>query len=475
MISALTAALIRLRTGVPGQRLPPAASGAVIRAAGLATQILVLILMGRLLSKDVFGDAILVFTIYRLLSYAVGSGLGSLLLYHVARRVDDTALDLRLNRSITLAAWLIAGAISIICFGLSQVIARLFDKPGMETWLMHMAPLILFGALLQVTASSLDARNKVTRSICVTELAPNLLRLVGMGGVSFLDLPQIAVAWVFWVAVALPWLFDAARLFHPTSGMERLRMKDARYASWLAVYPLLGMQLQGIDMLIAGLLFSSAGVAEYAIASRLATLYPFLQQMVVRVFTPRSGALFQRNDIETINRELTKLRRLSLISTASMAASILIGAPLIILSMGNYLESLILLVILAIPPLVRSNFAGIEVVLKMRGNGQTLAMIAAATLLIMVVGAWTMHPVFGSYAIPISMFMSAIFINPLVSWRIGLGGIRIADWKPIPLIAVASVTLIGLTWLFPPTTAAVLGGLCMAVVAVIASVRPHSK
>lgn len=463
--SVLRTSLIRLWTRLVPQSIPPAMLGAVIRAAGLGTQLLVLILMGRLLPKSTFGDAILVFTIYRLISYGIGSGLGSLIIYHVARRIDDVPLDVRLTRTVTLAATVVAGAATLMCILFSQPIAALFDKPDMAPWLVHMAPMVLFGALLQVTASSLDARALVSRSIVLTELTPNLLRLAGMAAVVWMGLPQTAIAWVFWIAAAVPWLLDSLRLLSPlVKGMEGLTLSDMRYAFWLAVYPLLGMQLQGIDMLIVGALFSSALVADYSIASRLATLFPFLQQMVVRVFTPHSGLLFQRNDIEKINLELKQLRRLSLVSTCVMSAAILLGAPVIVQLMGDYGDSLVVLVALAIPPLVRSNFAGIEVVLRMRGHGASMALIAAATAATIVIGSLSLHSLVGLYALSISMTASAIFINAFAASRIRRAGIYITDWRSVPLIAGTCTILALAALFFTPVPAALLSGAVLAIV-----------
>jgi O-antigen/teichoic acid export membrane protein len=448
--------------------------GALIRAAGLGTQLLVLILIARLLPKSVFGDAILVFTAYRMLSYAIGSGIGSLLVYHVARDDGAAALDLYLTRRLTLATAVLAGSTGIGCALLAPTISGLFQKPGMTDWLVHMSPLVLFGALLQVTASSLDARNRVTQSILLTELAPNVVRVLGIACVAIWELPGLAVAWMFWLSVAAPWAFDATRLLSrkaPTN-IKQLGWADARYAFWLGAYPLLGMQLQGIDMLIVGLLFSSTAVAEYSVASRLATLFPFLQQIVVRVFTPRSGPLFKRNDTANINLELRRLRHLSLASTAAMTAVVLAAAPVIMRVMGDYSAGLGVLIALAIAPLIRSNFAGIEVVLKMRAQGSVLAASAAGTLVLIVTGCWALSGPIGLFALPISMLVSAISINAIIAWRVRQSHVQIADWNLAPLIVCACVLLtVAILWL-PPLTNALVSAVAMIVVAWLAIGRP---
>jgi len=50
-------------------------------------------------------------------------------------------------------------------------------------------------------------------------------------------------------------------------------------------------QLGAVDLLVAGVLFSSDAVADYAIAARIAALFGFFQLAMLKRFAPRAGQL----------------------------------------------------------------------------------------------------------------------------------------------------------------------------------------
>jgi len=388
---------------------------ASIKALSIGSQFLLLILMAREIPKEEFGNAMLAFTIFRLMSLAIGSGMGSIVLYHVSKRIHDLTLDIRLTRSVTLFTILITIPLTFLFTNFSNEVAILFSKPSLAPWLFAMAPLVLFGSLIQITSNSLDARSKVTRSIIITEVVPNIIRLTGVIGMILLELPHISLSYIFWIASAIPWAVDALRLFDQSvRGFERLSFWDFKYAGWLTLYPLLGMQLQGIDMIIVGAFFSSNLVAEYSIASRIASLYPFLQQMVARVFVPRSGPLFQEREIGKINKELKVLRENSLATTSVMISILLISSLIIFNYMPAYKEIYGLLIIFSIPPLVRCAFVGIDVTLRMEGKGFTLTLISISILFIIATGTYFLHEKIGLYSLPVSMIISTISINTLI-------------------------------------------------------------
>src|SRR5690242_4630289 len=73
--------------------------GSGARVFGLVSQFVVLIILGRLLSKTDFGDLMTAFGFYRLAASALGVAGSLVLLYHVSRRPDDKSAEVRLHRS----------------------------------------------------------------------------------------------------------------------------------------------------------------------------------------------------------------------------------------------------------------------------------------------------------------------------------------------------------------------------------------
>jgi len=469
-LEALKALSLRYAKGNPGLVL----FGTGARAFALGSQIVVLIIMSRMLPKAEFGDLMIVFTIYRLLNVAVGSGLGSVVLYHVGRSSGDHALDIRLMRSVMVVGAVIGIVLAIVAVLAAPHIAALFDKPGLESWLVSLSPMVLFGSLLQISAGSFDGRSEITRSIVLTELMPNLIRMVGFGLVALLSLGAGGISYVLWIAVALPWCADAMRLFtRSVRGFEPLKAWDMRYGAWLGIYPLAGQQLQGIDMLLVAALFSSDVAAEYSIASRLAALYPFLVQIVTRISTPKIGAIIRSGTIAELNASIHQLRINALFLTAALTGAIIGIAPIITTLSGDYHDALSIMVALAIPPLARSSFAGIEIVLRMRGHGSAIASVAISSAFILCLGSWLLYPYLGIYALPASMAISALVINTLTAMILHKGGVKIADFYVIVPVAAVGAILVGLIMLFPPLTAAFAASGCLLLLAGISFLKFH--
>jgi O-antigen/teichoic acid export membrane protein len=406
--------------------------GSLARVFALGSQVVALVAMSRILEKEEFGNAMIAFATYRLLSLFAGSGLGSLVVYHVSRAGGDHAVDIRLSRSASLAALLISCCLAALTFVFAPEIAALFEKPSLAKWLQHMAPMLPFGALVLITSASLDARSRVNDSILLTEFLPNLLRLIGFPAVLLLQLPGIAVAHVLWISLALPWLWDARRLLTShVAGMASLTRWDTRYSGWLSFYPVLGQQLQGVDILIAGYLFSSAVVADYSIAARLAVFYPFVQYIAVRSFTPRAGALFEKGDPAAIDGELAQLRRRSIVSVLVLTGMIIATAPLTLRLFGDYAGAVPMLIALAFPALFRSAFAGVDVVLRITGRAAPSTLAVGGAMIVVIAGTFAVENALGIFALPASMLLASMVFNPLmaiVARREGVTPVSIRDF-----------------------------------------------
>lgn len=441
--------------------------GAAARAFALGSQLVVLLVMSWMLPKSEFGDAMIVFTLYRLMSLGLGTGLGNLLLFHVGRNSGDHALDIRLLRTLNLVGATVSIVVAAGCVAFASQIAGFMSKPGLVMWLVNMSPMVVFGTLNFISAGSFDGRSRITESIVVTEVAPNGLRVVGLLAVALLSLPSSAIAHVLWLAVAMPWLWDARRLFdRKVEGLANLTAWDIRYAAWFTVYPMAGQQLQGIDMLIVGTLFSSVIAAEYSIASRLASFYPFFQYILIRGFSPRAGALIKNNDIVTLNNDLVSLKYSSIIYVCGLVGFVLIVSPIALRFFGDYAEALPIMVALALPAVVRSVFAGVDAVLKMSGYAGVSSLVALGAAATIVLGSLTLTPFIGIYSLPISMLCSALVFSPVMTavvGRLGVVIIRSKDlwWLVAPSAALLLSVLISSEWM----SAGFAGGCLLATAA----------
>ena len=192
--------------------------GSGARVFGLASQLVVLIILGRMLGKAEFGDLMAAFGFYRVVAIAVGTGASLVVLFHVSRRPRDKELEVRLHRFSALLTAAISIVVALIGALSAPLIARALGKPGLEIWFVHLAPLAVFNSLLLIATGALEGRSRITHSIVLGEVAPNAVRIVLLPLVVLAGLPDIYIAHVLTLSVLLPWLFAAPRLFDRSIG-----------------------------------------------------------------------------------------------------------------------------------------------------------------------------------------------------------------------------------------------------------------
>ncbi len=401
---------------LPGlNRIGNVGFGAFSRLFALGSQFVVLILLGKLLAKSDFGDFMIVFALTRVLSTGLGTGLATLLVYHIARHATEDR-EVSLHRTVVCVGMLFASAIAVAMAIFSAQIAGWFDKPTLASWITWMAPFMVFSTLLTISAGALDGRGRITRSILAVEFLPNLIRLLVLPPLLLLQSGHFAIAAVMVVSVALPWFGIASKLVtRPSAGFAPLTAWDLQYVGKLTLHSFGAMQMQGIDMLVVGWLFTSDAAADYAIASRVAALIPFFQTIVVKTFMTRAGSAIHRGDHAALQLEIDRSRSVSTI-LVTMTAVVALGAyPAFLLMMGKFDGSLPLMAALAISSIVRSYYAGADALLRIAGlvNASLTIMMGSLALLVLVPilsGHWI-----GVYSLPLGMFVAATTLNPVTS------------------------------------------------------------
>jgi len=139
--------------------------GSGARMFGLASNFVVLLMLSRFLPKDNFGDLMTAFGFYRLAGIALGVGGSLVLLFHVSRRVDDHAHEVRLQRFSALAAALPSAAIALVAVLGADPVAHALGKPSLAGWLQQLAPFLVFSSLLIVATGALEGRSRIAESI----------------------------------------------------------------------------------------------------------------------------------------------------------------------------------------------------------------------------------------------------------------------------------------------------------------------
>src|SRR5262245_23067232 len=134
--------------------------GSGARLFGLASQFVVLLILSRTLSKGSFGDLMTAFGFYRLAAMALGIAGSLVLIYHVSRRPDDKAAEVRLHRYSALLGALASALVAVAGFLAAEPIANALDKPTLAVWFRELAPFAVFSTLLILATGALEGRSR---------------------------------------------------------------------------------------------------------------------------------------------------------------------------------------------------------------------------------------------------------------------------------------------------------------------------
>ena len=417
--------------------------GSGARIFGLASQLVVLIILGRILGKAEFGDLMAAFGFYRLVAIAVGTGASLVVLFHVSRRPRDREQEIRLHRFSALLNAAISIVFALIGALSAPLIARALGKPGLEVWFVHLAPFAVFNSLLLIATGALEGRSRITHSLVLGEVAPNAVRIVLLPLVALAGLPDIYVAHVLTLSVLLPWLSAAPRLFDRSiGGVGAWTRWEYGYSGKFVAATLFANQLAAVDTLVMSVLFSSETVADYAIASRIAAMFSFFQIAMLKRFAPRAGEILARNDTPALRSEVETCRRLTIGCGALTIAGILIVAPYVIPLFGNFGGALGFLTLLAIPSFIYSFYATSDRLLIIAGHANVALTLTASSFAVLTVTPFITAPWLGPIAVPAAMIASAILFNPIVAVRVRqLYGIHTLELPDLALMACGAVML----------------------------------
>lgn len=435
------------------------------RLFGLASQFVVLVILSRVLSKKSFGDLMTAFGFYRLAGIALGVGPSLLLLFHISRRPHDKEAEVKLHRYAALLGAAVSGVVALIGVAAAVPVANALGKPGLAVWFVQLAPFAVFSTLLIVATGALEGRSRISELITLNEVVPNAIRIVLLPAVAVAGLPDIWIAHVLTLSVLLPWLWAARRMFdHSIAGTTPWTRWDFGYSGKFVFATLFANQLGAVDILVAGTLFSSEAVADYAVASRIAALYAFFQLALLKRFAPRAGHLQETGDHVGLRREVDLCRRLVLVCTVFTIAGIFVLAPYLLPVFGNYRSAEVLLIWLAIPTFVQSFYATSDRLLITAGQANVALVMTGASFLTLITTPFATAGLLGLVSIPAAMIAASLAFQPIVAARTqALFGIRTIGLPEIAAIACGVMAIGAHAIVHTPLS---LVGACCALAAV---------
>lgn len=439
----LTTARQRFVRLAEASRTGTAVFGSASRIFALGAQFVILLIFSRLFDKADFGNFMVAFAGYRVLGFGVGTGLASVLLYHISRS-DDVAEHVRLHRSALIVGAATALVFCVISWIYAANVALVFQKPELEGWLKAMTPFLFFMLVSTVTTGSFEGQSKVATAIFLAEVAPNFLRLVLLGILPLLGFAGLWVAHVMAISLALPWLVSIRNLARrDIVGIRWFTRWDYGYAIKLTLYNFAAMQVQGIDMIIAGWLFPAEAIADYAIASRLAALFPFFLQLRVRMFGPVAGRLLAEKNAEALAIEVSTVKRFAVILSTTSVGALLLLSPIFLQLFWKSEGLAVLLVLLAFPPVYRALFAAGDRLLQVAGHASWNMWIMSAALSIVVGIPFLIGSSVGIVSLPIAMIISGLLLNPVIAygvWR--TTSIKLIEKRDFLIFAAATLSVV---------------------------------
>jgi O-antigen/teichoic acid export membrane protein len=454
------------RSGQLGGYLTVLAAGSGARVFGLASQLVVLIILSRMLPKDSFGDLMTAFGFYRLTATAFGIGASLVLIYHVSRHPQDRAAEVRLHRYSAMLSAAAAALIALAGFLLAGPTAHALGKPGLEVWLRQLAPFAIFTALLVTSTGALEGRSRISESIAVGEAAPNAVRIVLLPSVALLGLPEAYVAHAMTLSVLIPWLWSGQGLWdYWVRGWRRWTSWDLSYGSKFVAATLFANQLGAVDVLVASVLFPSGIVADYALAARIAALYSFFQLALLKRFAPRAARMIETKDFRALRQEFVFSRKLLVGCGALTIAGLLCVVPFLLPLFGDYGGARLFLVWLAIPAFVQSFYETSDRLLVVAGQANVPLAITASTFGLLVATPFVIAPLIGPTAIPVAMAGASLLMYPLASARVhAIFDLRTVHKGDILMMSIGVAALLAYAITGAPAT----GFLSVAILSAIA-------
>ena len=203
-------------------------------------------------------------------------------------------------------------------------------------------------------------------------------------------------------------------------------------------------QLGAVDILVAGALFSSEAVADYAVASRIAALYAFFQLALLKRFSPRAGYLQETGDLVALRHEVELCRRLVIGCTVFTMCGIFVLAPYLLPVFGNYRGAEVLLIWLAIPTFVQSFYATSDRLLISAGQANVAVVLTGLSFTVLTTTPFVTAAWIGMLAIPAAMVVSSIAFQPIVAARVHtLFDIRTIGLMDAAMIAGGALAIAG--------------------------------
>lgn len=399
--------------------------GGFARLLALASQFAALIVLNVILPQAAFGIFMVAYAFFRVAAISIGSGLGNFVLFHVSRAEGN---EVR-SSGVHLFALSVCVALTVALFGAiawsGDAIRAVYQSEELVRWMIPFGPYLVCHSISLVSVGYFDGRGQISRSILMSDLSPNLMQISLFLMIYWLNSDVVWIPAALAASYFLPWVyFSLPKVTSVRSALPKITWWDLRYSTSYSFTALVSQQINGLDLLIAGILFPPEQVAIYAICARISLLFPFFQVLLLRRYASVGGALLAQGLNRDFSRGLRKTKRIAIPSTYIILSVFILLSPLIFNFMGLASDGVYILCCLALVYIVRANFSGVDVALKMLGKHHIALLLSVLNTVSLAVGAWLLSDIFDIYSFSVSLTLGSIFTGLLATSILGKSEIR---------------------------------------------------
>lgn len=378
----------------------------------------------QILATEGYGVFALSLTVVEVLTLLASGGLEALVVYRTSRADAEPgelgAADLA---GAALGAGLLVGCAAAAALWLgADALAAAFDKPEVSFWLGALAWLVPIGVARNIYAAWHRARQRIPQSVFWGQAFPRLATALALAAVWAVAPTPGAIAAAFVAAplcVLIPWF-----LRHPLNpGALRggLDAWSTRYALRLSFTALLQRGVTQGDILLLGLLSTSAVTGQYAVASRIAILASSVFALFVPTFAARVGYLLSRQRSAELEDEYDQTRAAALLGALLAGSAIAVTGREVLGWFGDFQAATPVVLILTAAWLGQASFGMNRAYLSVAGHsGWTLAVTSLLlgtnlALDVLLIPRWGGE---GAAAASLISIVGTRALTALVIWRL---------------------------------------------------------
>ena len=399
----------------------------------------------RILGKEEYGALAIAMAWMYFLNQFSTLGLDRTLLYRVSAFTRTPGRLVGGNIASTIAA-----TVAVVGVGVGVVSAcaavLLGERFGFDPyWFVVLSCALPFVCLIEVakTWQTANDRAHVAQLLapCGTVVRVGILYATwltegGRTGVAAAQIAGFALALALYVAAIPKCSFG---------WFTRLSRGDYIYGMKLVLTRVAQEGILRVDVVMLGFLASAGGVAEYAVARRLAELAQIGNRWLAPVFTPRMRYAIKSGDFDGLAREYSQNRLVATgVAYCLIGGYFVLGEWLLHL-FGAYTGAWPVLMILVSGYAMTQMFGATGRYLNMAGHASISLYSTIAVLLIDVILNYLTIPVWGAVGAAISTVIALAGLNSIMAWIIA----RIDQFKTIKFMtmwAILSMFVSSLVW-----------------------------